>query len=449
MGPGDSVYIHAGTYNEAVAVNTPGVPGSPITFRACPGEAVVLDGTGIGGTGLGIGSGVSYVRVDGLVVQNFSGWGVSVAGGTEYIELLNLEVRDNGDSGVRLYGTPWPAHILIQDLYSHDNGLTGLDCTPGCRDARLEDVHVANNGPGGNTAADGIGFEDGEGVTVIGALAEGNGGDGLDFKADGVTIERSASRGNGRDNIKLWGQRSTLVNSLSADSGLTGLVLAGGGSYTVTNSLIATSDIYGYLATFGEYDNPTIPATVTLRNTIFFNDNPANGGTTLWVASGVSMTADYNLYYNPYRTDDVICYDPIGSCYSATEINDGTWFAQTGHGEHSTYADPLFLDAPNRNFHLTVGSPAVDTGTGAGAPVVDLDGNPRPQGVGVDIGPYEYCALFGDMDCDCHVTSDDVMAVAALWHRPELYDADYDLDNDGVIDVVDIMLAAARWGESC
>ena len=150
---------------------------------------------------------------------------------------------------------------------------------------------MAYNGPGGNTAADGIGFEDGDGVVVIGAVAEGNGGDGFDFKADGVRIERSISRNNGRDNIKLWGQNSTLVNCLSVDSGLTNLVLAERGSYTVINCLFANRTTYGYLAEFGSYDEPTIPADVTVYNTIFFNDNPANGGTTLFVASGVSMTA--------------------------------------------------------------------------------------------------------------------------------------------------------------
>ncbi|MDH7486063.1 MAG: choice-of-anchor Q domain-containing protein [Anaerolineae bacterium] len=174
------------------------------------------------------------------------------------------------------------------------------------------------------------------------------------------------------------------------DSGLTNLVLAERGSYTVINCLFANRTTYGYLAEFGSYDEPSLPADVTVHNTIFFNDNPANGGTTLFVASGVNMTADYNLYYNPYRTDDVICYGPTDRCYSAQEINDGTWFAQTGNGEHSAYGDPLFVNAPGKDFHLTAASPAVDAGTGQGAPTVDLDGNPRPQGAGYDIGPYEY-----------------------------------------------------------
>ena len=87
-----------------VLISRSGNEGAYLTFQAYPGETPVLDGTGLTGTGLEIGSNVSYVRVDGLVIQNFGGWGVAVAGGTTYIELLNLEVKDNGDSGVRLYG---------------------------------------------------------------------------------------------------------------------------------------------------------------------------------------------------------------------------------------------------------------------------------------------------------------------------------------------------------
>jgi pectate disaccharide-lyase len=42
------------------------------------------------------------------------------------------------------------------------------------------------------------------------------------------------------------------------------------------------------------------------------------------------------------------------------------------------------------NYHLQATSPAIDAGTSVGAPSTDFDGNPRPQGKGYDIGPYEY-----------------------------------------------------------
>jgi hypothetical protein len=47
------------------------------------------------------------------------------------------------------------------------------------------------------------------------------------------------------------------------------------------------------------------------------------------------------------------------------------------------------------DFHLRSGSPAIDAGTSAGAPQFDLDDRPRPQGKGIDIGPYEFGSATG------------------------------------------------------
>jgi len=61
-------------------------------------------------------------------------------------------------------------------------------------------------------------------------------------------------------------------------------------------------------------------------------------------------------------------------------------------------------------------------------------------------------ALAGDMDGDCDVDVVDIMLVAARWgaHAGDvLYDPWYDLDHDGDIDIVDIMSVVAQWGNSC
>ncbi|MBN1475766.1 choice-of-anchor D domain-containing protein, partial [Candidatus Sumerlaeota bacterium] len=41
------------------------------------------------------------------------------------------------------------------------------------------------------------------------------------------------------------------------------------------------------------------------------------------------------------------------------------------------------------DYHLDLGSAAIDTGTAAGAPADDIEGTPRPLGLGVDLGIYE------------------------------------------------------------
>ena len=57
-----------------------------------------------------------------------------------------------------------------------------------------------------------------------------------------------------------------------------------------------------------------------------------------------------------------------------------------------TIDDPLalFVDPGAYDFHLLATAPAVDQGSPDEAPMVDLDGVPRPQGAGWDLGAYEY-----------------------------------------------------------
>jgi hypothetical protein len=61
-------------------------------------------------------------------------------------------------------------------------------------------------------------------------------------------------------------------------------------------------------------------------------------------------------------------------------------------------------------------------------------------------------SLPGDLNGDCVVNIVDIMLVAARWgaHVGDAnHNSSYDLDHDGDVDVVDIMEVAAHWGETC
>ena len=61
-------------------------------------------------------------------------------------------------------------------------------------------------------------------------------------------------------------------------------------------------------------------------------------------------------------------------------------------------------------------------------------------------------ALEVDFDCSCTVDVADIMEVASRWrcqNGEDCYDERYDLDKDGDIDIVDIMLVVVHWGETC
>ena len=99
--------------------------------------------------------------------------------------------------------------------------------------------------------------------------------------------------------------------------------------------------------------------TVRITNTIVASYTVGIGA-----GSGATIVSDYNLFFN-----------------APTSIITGA---------HSIVgADPRFRNPANDDYHLTVGSPAIDRGVNAGVST-DLDGNLRPQGNAPDIGAYEF-----------------------------------------------------------
>ena len=428
--PGDTIWVRGGTYNEGVDIETSGLPGLPITLIGYPGEVAILNGNGL-------------ERRDGIVMGQADWW-----------TFQNLVIRDYIQEGERgfgfvswcygegiilrnleffLVGTPIKFQlggeaVLIEGVYGHDYDYGGFDCGPDgpCQGFTLRRTIMTGPGVGVDATGDGFAVEEGFAILVEDCIAEGHAGDGFDLKADRTTLRRVISRNNAGNNIKLWGRRSSLINSLSYDSEMANLVLAEDGIYTIVNNTIANRTSDGYLATLGGYETST-PTSISLYNNIFYNDNPDMGGALIYCPEGAILTADHNLYYNPYGEDDVICADFLDRCFSGDDINDGTWYAASGSGEHSLYADPLFVNAANRDYHLTAYSPAIDAGISEGAPAVDRDGISRPQGEGYDIGAYEYLLTYtvnttddtNDGTCnDTHCSLREAMFAANLCPRP-------------------------------
>ena len=64
----------------------------------------------------------------------------------------------------------------------------------------------------------------------------------------------------------------------------------------------------------------------------------------------------------------------------------------------------------------------------------------------------QFGRITGDLDGNCVVNIVDIMLVASRWGTTIgaiCYNGLYDQDNDGYIDVADIMFVAAHWRERC
>jgi hypothetical protein len=116
----------------------------------------------------------------------------------------------------------------------------------------------------------------------------------------------------------------------------------------------------------------------TVRNNIFYTFHDFRGAIAIDASSRPGFTSDYNSVMSRFSTNG-----------GGSVIGLAAWQA-LGYDQHSLVGTPgdHFL-VPGSDFHLRADSPAVDAGTAAGAPVTDLEGQPRPVGAGVDLGAYE------------------------------------------------------------
>jgi hypothetical protein len=406
-GAGDTVCLSAGAYAEPDGVRfaNSGTAEQPITFRGL-GENVVIQGY------LDILPDASHLRLDQLTVQDFPIWGITLYGGNSDISLTHLTIT-GGEAGIRMTygdsGTP-PIDgavdgVTITDSYIGNTIYSAIDCTPGpCDNLTIQRVEVFCAGLFCDDAAepfygsDSIAVERGQNILVEDCYVHDSAGDGIDLNSrdvgtevQNIVVRRNRVENTATNGIKLW-VTGEVSNNLVWNTGQDSLVLGDqGGDFTVINNTFASRSGYGYLAVFGGHE-VSAPAQVRLYNNSFYNDNPEMGGTLVYFSPGTTLTADHNLYYNPYRPDAVICAAFLGMdvCFSHDQINNREWFAQSGQDEHSLGVDPLFVDPANGDFHLAEGSPLIDAGLAVeGLPADDLENNPRPLGSAPDIGVYE------------------------------------------------------------
>jgi hypothetical protein len=442
VGPGSTVYVRGGTYNQITSVHVSGsARGGFITFRNYPGEHPVLDGTG-----LTVGDGFSamfsidsqdYVIVRGFEIRNYRTAepghvpiGIYVTGDASHIRVLdndvhnietNVQARVNGDAhGIAFYGTKSPSPI--RDAVIDGNEVH--DCKLGSSESLVVNGNVVGFWVTNNVVHDNNNI----GIDVIGY--EGNAGDSTyDAARDGVVrgnlVYNIDSYGNpaygqdrSADGIYVDGGRDIVVEQNVIHDVNIGMEFASehgdrSTSYiTARDNLVYNTTVIGLA--IGGYDRKrgSTEHCVIVNNTLYQNDSLMTGsGELLMQFDTRDNVIENNIFYanpqglliaNPYaensgnRIDHNIYFSPGGPDGSTWQWK-GVPYASfdayrkaSGNDRHSVFVDPEFVNPQEGDFQLKPTSPAIDTGAfllQAGAR--DLSGLGRAENGSIDVGAYE------------------------------------------------------------
>ena len=156
-----------------------------------------------------------------------------------------------------------------------------------------------------------------------------------------------------------------------------GVCILGTTPVTLSNNLIARNDASTYGGgVFTERSTPASQA-ILVNNTIV-----DNGDTGIVAREYAILTMTNNIVAG--HTAGIIATHPA----SATVSADHNLFWNAANpiiGSNAILEDPLLT----ADYHLRVGSPAIDAGLTVDWLTVDLEGNSRPQGSKYDIGAFE------------------------------------------------------------
>lgn len=264
---------------------------------------------------------------------------------------------------------------------------------------------------------------------------------------------------------------STIMSNTASGASGAGLDLGSAGQLLVQNSTFSgnqTTNAGGAIFMAGSTTLSNVTITANLGNSDFSGPNGAGG---VQISSGALTLRNTVLAGNHDGATDLApdCSGtPTSQGYNVIGNNRGCAMAAMAGDQIGTQANPLnvklgplgnhggstFTHAPLAgSLIIDRGNPAAPGSGGAACEADDQTGSARPRdgdGDGAarcDSGAVEsICLLLSDFNHDLVVDVADIQASALHWLTNNPL---YDLDNNGLVNIVDIGLVTAHFGRTC
>lgn len=359
VNPGDTVHVQDGSY-QGFYLSRSGTAGNPITFRAAGTNVQITADNGITPDGINV-EGAEHVVIDGFIVNNRTRAGIRTAL-SRFVTVRNCRAGYNGRWGIF---SGFADDFTVEFNETHHSQLE-------------HGIYVSNSGDRPIIRGNLVHNNHAAGIHMNGDVSQG--GDGTISNA---LVERNVIYGNGvggGSGINMDGVSDSVVrNNLLYDNHASGISLyridgaaGSSGNLVINNTIVNASDARWCVNISGGSTGNT------LRNNILYNHHSFRGVIIIDTASRPGFSSDDNSLMSRFSLNG-----------GSSIVGFAAWQAE-GYDTHSFLATPadLFV-TPGADFRLRPGSPALDTGTAAGAPASDVEGNPRPVGTGYDVGAYE------------------------------------------------------------
>jgi hypothetical protein len=268
-------------------------------------------------------------------------WGAQVVGGAseadwqnrgDYVDIVGFDVSGASPNGIENLGS----NVRIVGNHVHD-------VTASCDSNGGSGINNANYSAADDDIIANV-VHDIRAATTCGA-------------AHGVGIYHSNLRGH-------------VLNNLSFSNGTVGIQLwHAANAVVVANNTVFANGVNGIVIGAGD-----APGGVTNDNTIVVNNISVHNAD--YGIQEFGATGAHNRFLN-----NLVYQNPSGDLALLQGTASGT-----------VTADPAFVNYTamfDGDYHLRTGSAATDAGNSQSAPTTDIDGGPRPQGKGWDIGAYE------------------------------------------------------------